>query len=764
MRLYHYYILGVAAILLASSTLAVAEPPESYDAINAWISDLQDDDAPAAAAEPSLADEDPGIADQSFQLESSYEASYGSPWLTCEPVTPARRLAARFGWWGLANQGAPYGVGEWMGLDESSPFWDVEGLHSDGYKTIDFFATGPENQSTLAGLYFYNPWVSADVDYRRFLHRLGHNPIGGPADANGFPPLGGFYNPPLPEPDPGYPMWGEDLNVNEDYAIRVQQFRAHVKGDMTENVSWRLNFWGMKKEGLRQTNSAAHCFDASSVDPLHPSNDPSYPNDTCHVVSQGQRIDWLTMEVEPVITARFGWLTLEYSRTMQSFQQSDDIVTYGTTRTNYGFGNTNTIAYAFVPDNNTAIDRLKVLAELGPKTDLYVLGHVGNTHNKFRDTDRKFYGVDARLTNRSIDGLLLTAYGKSFTQNNSPDDTALDTRYPGQANLWYEPVAPIYADPPMIPVDRQYSTLGFRSRWRPFYDQCGTISRLAVVGGYEYRQIERDHVTYHLESDNIWTQPTSKFNEFHIGLQQDWSNEFSSYVRYRMIDVQGPLYGVTQRNQYDIDTALNSNQPSHEDRVEIGGNWNPSDDFMLTGSFWIQNRYSTAPYVYFDEDNYPIVISSWYAPDDRWSFTGGYATFSNWIRQDITLGNVTSPEPFTSPWDYAGRADVYNLGAAFAYSQNVTLTSGVEYVRSRNVITEPASSPEALAAGAPFSDLGNYFGVRTNTWRYMFGTDLRLTQNLNGYFRYNYYDWEDQQTGWNSGTTHMFLAGVSGVY
>ena len=137
---------------------------------------------------------------------------------------------------------------------------------------------------------------------------------------------------------------------------------------------------------------------------------------------------------------------------------------------------------------------------------------------------------------------------------------------------------------------------------------------------------------------NIWTQPTSKFNEFHIGLQQDWSNEFSSYVRYRMIDVQGPLYGVTQRNQYDIDTALNSNQPSHEDRVEIGGNWNPSDDFMLTGSFWIQNRYSTAPYVYFDEDNYPIVISSWYAPDDRWSFTGGYATFSNWIRQDITLG------------------------------------------------------------------------------------------------------------------------------
>ena len=81
------------------------------------------------------------------------------------------------------------------------------------------------------------------------------------------------------------------------------------------------------------------------------------------------------------------------------------------------------------------------------------------------------------------------------------------------------------------------------------------------------------------------------------------------------------------------------------------------------------------------------------------------------------------------------------------------------------MITEPASSPEALAAGDPYSDLGNHFVASVPIpGGYMVGTDLRLTQNLNGYFRYNYYDWEDQQTGWNSGTTHMFLAGVSGVY
>ena len=57
------------------------------------------------------------------------------------------------------------------------------------------------------------------------------------------------------------------------------------------------------------------------------------------------------------------------------------------------------------------------------------MGHVGNTHNEFRESDRKFYGVDARVTNTAIDGLSLTAYGKTFTQNNSADTMSLNDRY-----------------------------------------------------------------------------------------------------------------------------------------------------------------------------------------------------------------------------------------------------------------------------------------------------------------------------------------------
>ena len=81
-----------------------------------------------------------------------------------------------------------------------------------------------------------------------------------------------------------------------------------------------------------------------------------------------------------------------------------------------------------MPENTTNIDRIKVRADLGMDTDVYVVGHVGTTHNEFRHSDRQFYGVDARVTNSSIDGLKVTAYGKLFSQNHSEDTTSLNTR------------------------------------------------------------------------------------------------------------------------------------------------------------------------------------------------------------------------------------------------------------------------------------------------------------------------------------------------
>lgn len=765
MRAQPSFLSAMVTILLVSPCLLIADDsglriPVSFEST---LDDPVADPPPDVLVPPAL---EPGdVVDDVVAYD---QRDYGAPYLEIEDVLFPPTMAVRFGVWGVSNSGSQAGTGEWQGLDSVSPFWDIDGIRSNGYETLDFSATGTENQSTAGDLYFYGgPQFSADIDYDRFLHRLGHDQL--------IQPLGGFYNPPLDGAEPGAPMYAEDFNPGQDYAIRVQRLDASFKGRINENLRWRLNVWGMKKEGFRQANSTQHCFNQT----------PAPGTRTCHVVSQAQRIDWMTMEVEPVIEARFGWLTAEYSRTMRSFQQDDQVVlnNFNSIRPTYGLQSIG--AYAVVPENYTEIDRIKLHAQLGPVNEMYVIGHVGNTHNKFRESDRKFWGVDARLTNTAIDGLSLTAYGKTFTQNNSPDTMSLNARYPGSAGLFLEqdaagnPLPPqtfhvtrdggLDHNPYISLVDRQTYSLGLKGRWRPFRDYCGTIQTVAVTGGYDYSYLQRgNQVDYFVRAIDPVTfmQPSTINNTFFVGLQQDWNNQLRSFIRYKMIDSDYPLVGVTPRQTLSLDAAINSNLPERQDRVEFGGTWNPADNFLLTGSVWLQNTYNHSALVNFDEDSYPMMLSAWYAANEQWSFSAGAATFSNWISQDITLGRedgIGRDElaAFTSNWRYTGRSDVFNLGTTYMHSPDLTFTGGLEYVRGANFFAAPPSPATAMP---DYSDLPGYSQVRVNTYRATAGIDYRLSSNMNSYFRYNYFDYDDKSTPYNAGTAHMFLGGVSGVY
>ena len=75
----------------------------------------------------------------------------------------------------------------------------------------------------------------------------------------------------------------------------------------------------------------------------------------------------------------------------------------------------------------------------------------------------------------------------------------------------------------------------------------------------------------------------------------------------------------------------------------MGGTWSVADDLMINGTFWIENSYNHSQYVDFSETAYPYSISAWYTPNACWSFTAGYASLTNWITQDVTLGREPIP-------------------------------------------------------------------------------------------------------------------------
>jgi hypothetical protein len=633
-------------------------------------------------------------------------------------VLPQRtRLAARLGYWTVDYEGNPAKVGEYQSL-KSSPFLDIDGLHTDGVRSLDFYGSVLDRDAQQGGFRYYGPSYKARLDYEGYLRRLDRDPFDYFVDFDQQPPR------PLPGPPANYRDMKEDLTVGNDFAIRVQQLNTSFGGQLSEHLKWRLNVWGMRKHGQRQASAMAHCFVAPNATDT---NGNPVTGPACHILSQSQRIDWLTGEIEPVIEAKYGPVTVEYSRTMRTLNTDDQRVT----RPYDGFGFNGELPYAMVPENITEIDRLKVGVALPENRHGYARLYTGHTQNELRDIDREFRGYDLRCTDQSVAGLSLTGYVKNYVQTTDlprvllPEETMDSIR---------------------APIDFDRMIAGFGTSWQPFYDEWSLRSRLRLSGGYEYRDLKRGNAVFEellATADNSFTTT----NLIHLRASLGWTPTLDTYVRYRLSFIDNPLYAVPIRN-----TTVNTSLPTQVHGVQFGSTWAPSHVFYLHGMVGINNSWNHTDIANFDNDQYDLVFTAWYAPTARWTVSGGLGFYSNWIDQDITLGSKT--DPLTLPWDYGGRSDVVNVGTTYAWTERLTLSGNVDFVRGRN----------AFGSLAPWPDLWSYSDVNVETTRFAVGGDYLLGPQSSLYLRYQLFDYDDRAGGFDSGRAEMWLLGVNAFF
>ena len=377
-------------------------PPESVSGTPAWWGPT------ARRGESSLVD----------PVVQECAARFGGETFFSEPLpreggfTDPHRLAARFGWWGVTRDGDLTQVGEYQSVDPS-PFFDLDGLWTDGLRTVDYYGSILGADESQLGWRYFGPSRSWNFFFQDYPHRLFNDPLTGFTSFDEQPPN------PLPPAPNNFRVMKEDLNVGQDYAIHVQELRTSFQGKLTHNVDWRLNVWSLRKYGQREANAMAHCYQAPNATD---SNGNPVTGISCHVLSQGQQIDWRTAEIEPVIEGRFGPATVEYARTMRSFSQNDQVVT----RPYDNFGFNGDLPYALVADNYTAIDRLRLGVHLTPSSTAYAYLFTGNTENQFRDTNRRFHGYDFRVTDEPLPGVSVTGYAKQYTQTGQLPTTLLD--------------------------------------------------------------------------------------------------------------------------------------------------------------------------------------------------------------------------------------------------------------------------------------------------------------------------------------------------
>ena len=163
-------LLSAGATLAADSTAAASGGTPAIEATAETATTAAA--APETAATPAI-EATPETAATPATASTAESTPATAPaqcnFVGCDPI---HELILRAGAWGVNASGSPQKVGEYQSLN-SSPFWDADGLFTDGTRTLDVTATGTDNEDTQVHAHFYaGPGLTANVDYQRFPHQL----------------------------------------------------------------------------------------------------------------------------------------------------------------------------------------------------------------------------------------------------------------------------------------------------------------------------------------------------------------------------------------------------------------------------------------------------------------------------------------------------------------------------------------------------------------------------------------------------------------
>jgi len=702
-------------------------------------------------------------------------------------------IAARFGWWGVERHGSPSVIGEWQSTD-SSPFWDIDGLYTNGTRTLNYTATGTDNESTKATVQYYGPKSQGFLDFTRFIHAEEHV---------GFDNMNASALVPGAGPGSGQPVIAQDLTKGQDFAIRVNQYEMKYKynlvGQPNKDSSWvtaGINIWDQQEFGDRQASGTTHCFTAKlSVTPGQQAS--------CHLVSQVQSIDWNTFEVTPVLEAQFGRINIQYSHTLRTFSAHDETVL-----ATYTDGGANILGaatapysqfpYDVVPGSTTNIDKVRIGIDVNDHNHVYAYGYFSEIENSEAGVSRELGGADVRWTNTDIKGLNLTTYFKNYNQSGnrptaftSPDFTQGLTAKQVAAELGGL----------RDPYGFNRYTAGEKFSWRPWTADCASLlSRLCFTGGYEFDYLIRTNENFYNPSlsalppayyatatSPILYQPNTTTNSLYVGVQVPWTDSIHAYANYKLKFIRDALVGIT------LDSgAVNSNLPDLENIFEFGADWFPSTCFgaSFNQSFDISSREggpqavsgfpptivanSAGDVLNFGEQSYSTTLVTWYKPVDKLILTANADYFTNWIKQNIIIGDdgfgsstgagssFVSYSPYTSPWNYGGTAVEFGGGVSYKLNRDLRFTADYEITFGKDVIT---SGGLVYSAGSPvvntFIPLGGYSPVRNVMQQAKVGLDWRPRERMIVFVAYQFIDFEDRSDSANSGSMNMFMGGMT---
>ena len=153
--------------------------------------------------------------------------------------------------------------------------------------------------------------------------------------------------------------------------------------------------------------------------------------------------------------------------------------------------------------------------------------------------------------------------------------------------------ATLPADYIPLPLEYHRYTEGIKGRRRPDIDNC-LFKNISFTAGYEYDYLDRIDAVWEtppqgpeagtLDPGGVQQNTTTQM--LYAGLSKLWCYNIDTYVRYKLLYVDNPLFGIRQEN-----SVVDTNQPQHQDIVEFGGGWHPCSTFSIS----LQQEYRGGP-------------------------------------------------------------------------------------------------------------------------------------------------------------------------
>ena len=224
------------------------------------------------------------------------------------------------------------------------------------------------------------------------MHRLDHDPL------DNMPDLEYRHCPTTPgRNDPK--IIKQDLNVGQDYAVRVQELKTSFKGNMSRQPQGPPGRVGIAERRHAAGQPVAMCYNQrtrrwrTTVDPARPFPDGAplrqFAGGRCHVLSQMQQIDWITIGNQARDRGPPG--RLHHDRILPAHaglygRRPDGLAVLRPDRTISPTSGhqpiQNPLCYGVVPDSYTQMDQLKISGHLTEDTRAYAFLMAGNTVNR----------------------------------------------------------------------------------------------------------------------------------------------------------------------------------------------------------------------------------------------------------------------------------------------------------------------------------------------------------------------------------------------